>query len=515
MDSILPRDIKTIIEVDFMSNENVKTGKTFIGVSIIIFCSKVLGFLREIFFASVFGTTVLTDMFGVIFSLPSLLFASVGTALSSVNIPDLTYFISNRTKEERDRYLSNLFAQVTLWATLICIIGITFAPTITKIIAPGFSGEVTGIAVALTRVMIPTLLFVSLTYVATGVLQVHGYFLMSSIISIPFNLVIIISLLIKGADIMFLGYITTLGWLLQFLIQLPVIIKEKYHFFWRIDFKNEQTVSTFKQLIPILMGNSLLQLCLIIDRTFATHLTAGTTAALSFGSNLFVTVTSVFIVAMSTVVFPRLSKYCLDLDYTRIRLMLANIFKILLFILVPYLVLVVTYHQEIISLLYERGAFTSKSTSMTSLAFLFYSFAVIGYACQEIFNRVYYALKKFKIPMTVSMVCIAIKVLLDLILFRSAGITGISGSTAFCLLLYAIIMSFLISREIGGFLRKDLFFYGLKLILPVISMILVIVLFKFFINGGVVLTFLLPLTLSGCIYLGIAYLIGLNKEFYS
>jgi putative peptidoglycan lipid II flippase len=132
-----------------MRNENVKTGKTFIGVSIIIFCSKILGFLRDIVFASVFGTTVFTDIFQVIFSLPSLLFASVGTALSAVNIPDLTYFISNRTKEERDRYLSNLFAQITLWAALICIIGIIFAPTLTQIIAPGISGQVTDIAVAL------------------------------------------------------------------------------------------------------------------------------------------------------------------------------------------------------------------------------------------------------------------------------------------------------------------------------------------------------------------------------
>lgn len=496
-----------------MTNENAKTGKTFIGVSIIIFFSKLLGFLRDIVFASVFGTTILTDIYQVIFSLPSLLFASIGTALSSVNIPDLTKFITNRTKEERDRYLSNLFAQITLWATLLCIAGIIFAPTITRIIAPGISGDIVNIAVILTRIMIPTLLFVSLTYVATGVLQVHGYFLISATISIPFNVVIIASLILKGDDLIFLGYITTVGWLLQFLIQLPVIIKEKYHFFWRIDFKDEQIVNLFKQLIPILLGNSVLQLCLIIDRSFATHLDEGTTAALAFGSNLFITVTSVFIVAMSSVVFPKLSKYCLDLDYARIRLLLANIFKILIFILVPYLVLVVTYHQEIIGLVYERGAFTSKSTSMTSMAFLFYSFAVIGYACQEIFNRVYYALKKFKIPMTVSMLCITIKVILDLILFRSAGIIGISASTAFCLLLYAIIMSFLVSREIGGFLRRDLYFYGLKLILPVTSMILVILLFKNFISGGMILSFLLPFALSGCLYLGVAYSIGLNKAF--
>jgi putative peptidoglycan lipid II flippase len=121
--------------------------------------------------------------------------------------------------------------------------------------------------------------------------------------------------------------------MLQFLIQFPVLVKEKYHFFWKIDFKNEQIVNMFRQLGPILLGNSLLQLCLIIDRSFATHLGEGTAAALAFGSNLFVTVTSVFIVAMSTVVFPRLSKYCLELDYPQIKALMGSIFKILLFIL--------------------------------------------------------------------------------------------------------------------------------------------------------------------------------------
>jgi putative peptidoglycan lipid II flippase len=303
-----------------MNNTTQKTGKTFIGVSIVIFMSKLLGFARDVVFAFIFGTTILTDLFQLIFSFPGYVFASIGTALSSVNIPDLTYYINNRTREERNLYLSNLFAQITLGATLLCLAGIVFAPAITGLIAPGLSEDVFDLAVMLTRIMMPTLLFVSLTYVAAGVLQVHNYFLLSSSISIPFNLLVVGALLLKGEDIIFLGYITTLGWFLQFLIQMPVLFKEKYQFFFRIDFKNEHTVLMFKQLMPILLGNSLLQLCLIIDRSFATHLEPGTTSALAFGSNLFVTITSIFIVAMSTVVFPRLSQYCLDGNTLGIRL---------------------------------------------------------------------------------------------------------------------------------------------------------------------------------------------------
>ncbi len=488
-----------------MSNGTGKTGKNFIGVSIVIFIAKLIGFVRDIVFAAIFGTTILADLYQLIFSYPSYLFTSIGTALSSFNIPNLTSFLKDRTREERNQYLSNLFAHITLWGSLLCLVGIIFAPALTKVIAPGVSDDVVGLAIMLTRIMIPTLLLVSLTYVTAGVLQVHGRFKLSSSISIPFNVLIIVALLLKGDDVVLLGFVTTIGWFLQFLLQVPVLFKEKYRFFARISFKDEQTKMLFKQLLPILLGNSLLQLCLIIDRTFGTHLDPGVTSALTFGGNLFMTITSIFIVAMSTVVFPRLSQYCLDGDQENIRSLLKSIFKILLFILLPYLILVIFYNREIISLVYERGAFTDKSTAMTAMAFIGYSLAVAGYACQEIFNRVYYALKKFKIPAMVSLFCLGLKLFLDYLLFETAGIIGISLSTAVCMLIYAIVMGTLLHREIGSFLGREMWVFFLQLTLPSAGMIAVVL-------GGHYLqldgryAFLLPLLVSGLVYLGISYL---------
>lgn len=495
-----------------MDQESKRTGKTFIGVSAIIFISKTLGFARDIVLASVFGTTMLTDLFQAIFSLPSLLFSSVGNALSFVNIPDLTYYMNHGSREERNRYLANLYAQVALGAALISLLGIVFAPALTRLIVPGMYEEVYSLALLLTRIMMPTLLFVTLTYITTGVLQVHGYFLLSAAISIPFNFLIIASLLLKGQDIVFLGYVTTIGWLLQFLIQLPVLFKEKYSFPFTIDWKNEHTVNMFKHLLPILLGNSLLQLCLITDRSFGTHLDEGTTAALGFGSTLFITITGVFIIALSTVIFPRISKYCLDNNYGLLRSILRYSFKILVFILLPYLLLVIAYSQEIISLLYERGAFNAASTQLTATAFLCYSFAVVGYACQEIFNRVYYALKKFKTPMYASLLCLLLHFVLNLLLFKQMGIAGLALSTSAALLLYALIMGLMVYRVIGSFLGTDFWYYLLRLSLPLGGMLLCIVGGKEFLPAGLWTSFLLPLGLSGLFYLLLAWWTGLVKE---
>ncbi|HRW12062.1 MAG TPA: murein biosynthesis integral membrane protein MurJ [Syntrophomonas sp.] len=495
-----------------MEQENTRTGKTFIGVSLMIFISKVFGFARDIVFASVFGTTVLTDLFQVIFSLPSLLFSSIGNALSFVNIPDLTYYLKHGTREERNTYLSNLYAQVALGAALLSLLGIIFAPALTKLIAPGLQEEVTSMALLLTRIMIPTLVFVTLTYITAGVLQVHGYFLLSAAISIPFNFLIIASLLLKGQDLIFLGIVTTLGWFLQFLIQVPVLFKEKYQFSLKIDWHNQHTVNMFKQLLPILMGNSLLQLCLIIDRSFGTHLDEGTAAALGFGSNLFMTITGVFIIALSTVIFPRLSQYCMDSDYRQVRSMLRYGFKILAFILLPYLILVTAYSPDIIALVYERGAFTSNSTHLTATAFLCYSFAVVGYACQEVFNRVFYALKRFKTPMYASLVCLTLHFVLNLLFYRQAGIAGLALSTAVCLLVYALIMGLIVRRVIGPFLGQNFANYSLRLCLPAAGMIATILVCRYLFVSGLLLSFLLPLLASGMVYLLVAWLGGFYQE---
>lgn len=496
-------------------NENPRTGKTFLGVSVAIFFAKVLGFCRDIVFALFFGTGQLADLFQTIFSFPNLLFSSIGTALSSVNIPDLTYFVNQRSREERNQYLASLLALVSLLAAVISLLGIVLAPAIAKLLVENPGPGIEHLAVVLTRIMMPTLLFVSLTYLATGVLQVHSRFLLSAIISIPFNILIIAGLCWKGRDVVFIGYITTIGWLLQFLIQIPALIKEKYSLRIRLNFNNPFIRNTFSNMLPILIGNSLLQVSLILDRTSALHLSEGSAAALSFGSNLFVTITSVFIVGMTTVVFPRLSRHCLEGEYGAIRTLLGQALKMLLFILLPYLLLVICYHRDIIALVYQRGAFDSKSTLLTSMAFLFYSFAVLGYVCQEIFNRVFYALKRFWVPMTASLICLALNYIFDYFFSRKTGIAGLSLSTSASLLLYGVIMTVMTIRQVGNFLNRDLIAYLLKLLLPSAGLLSVVWLFHLTGSASRVYGFLLPLLLSSLVYLGIAHLCGLSKVFFT
>ncbi len=491
---------------------NDKTNKNFIGVSVTILASKALGFVRDMVIAASIGTSRLADVYTQVFGISSLLFTSIGMAISSVNIPNLTHYSLNESAEKRREYAAGLFAQITLLAALVSVLGILFAPVAAKLILPGLDSGTAGVAASLTRIMFPTLIFICLAYITSGILQVHKHFLISSLISIPFNLLIITALLIWKNDIFVLGYVTTIGWLLQFLVQLPVLLKEKYRFSLKLHFENPHTREVYMKLLPILLGNAALQLCLITGRAFASHLDEGSGAALSFGSTLFTTITSVFIVAMSTVTFPDLSKYCLERDFDRLKGLLKYIFKVLFLILVPYILFVTLYSRDIIQLVYQRGIFTDRSTDMTSEAFLFYSFCIAGYVSQEIFNRVYYALKKYNTPMKLSLICITINLVLVALVYKSYGIAGIAASTAVSFLVYAVLMGISIRKEIGNFLGRDFIGFLARLALCSAGILAVSVLFGLLKLGGVVGSLLLPLAVGAAVYLVLAYLTGILKE---
>ena len=111
-----------------MEKESELPVKTSIGVTIVIFIAKLLGFVRDIFFASIFGTTILTDISRLFSVCPVCCFPVSVQLISSVNIPNLTYYLSSKTPEERFEYISRLFAQITFWGSVISVVGIIFAP---------------------------------------------------------------------------------------------------------------------------------------------------------------------------------------------------------------------------------------------------------------------------------------------------------------------------------------------------------------------------------------------------
>jgi putative peptidoglycan lipid II flippase len=146
---------------------------------------------------------------------------------------------------------------------------------------------------------------------------------------------------------------------------------------------------------------------------------------------------------------------------------------------------------------------------MTATSFFFYSLAVIGYACQEIFNRVFYAFKQYRLPMFTSLLCIGLNLALNFVFYRSHGIAAISLSTSACMSLYAVITFLLLRREIGSGMGAALL-SGIGRVLAPLGVMALILWFGHSRSDSLT-AMLMTIAVSGLAYLAVAYMLGFGK----
>ena len=116
--------------------------------------------------------------------------------------------------------------------------------------------------------------------------------------------------------------------------------------------------------------------------------------------------------------------------------------------------------------------------------------------------------------MQVSLVCLTINVLGNILMVASWGLIGLSAATALAMLVYAIIMAVLAHRELGGLSLGQVLPYAARLLIPVLGMVAVIRGFAYLLPGeGWLMGFLVPAALSGIVYLGLAYPLKLLEVF--
>ncbi|RMD58620.1 MAG: murein biosynthesis integral membrane protein MurJ, partial [Nitrospirae bacterium] len=205
-------------------------------ISIAVMISRVLGYIRDMLLAGVFGATGSTDAFYIAYRVPNLmrnLFAE--GSISAAFIPVLTSYMSNEGVKEARILVRVVFTFMCILLLLICTLGIIFAPYIIYVIAPGFVDEPQKfeLTVLLTRIMFPFLFFISIASLMMGVHNVLGSFFIPAVASALFNLSIIFSVLFLrhffNIPLIAVALGVVLGGLAQLLIQLPLLLKNRFY----------------------------------------------------------------------------------------------------------------------------------------------------------------------------------------------------------------------------------------------------------------------------------------------
>lgn len=426
-----------------------------------ILIAKCLGFLRDIVFASVFGASQYTDIYFQVFGMASLIFTGIGGALSTLVIKNLNK-PENANPIAQKKYVAGFITQTALAAAAATLLLYVFAGQVVDIILPGLDDAMHREALTTMYIMLPSCLFVIIAYIMSGVLQNCGVFFITSVMSLPYNVVIIASLMYDKISITAVSIVTTVGWFLHIVMLLPSFFKKGYTPFGRPS--GLRLFNDNREIIYIFISSMMFQLVFMIDKACVSS-DSGAASTVNYASNLFVTISSVFVVAMSNVSYPSICRHFESGNKPMVRKCLQYIITVLFAIFVPFILTVSCFGKEIISLLYQRGEFTKELSDTTAALFCIYTFGIFGYVCQELFNKVLYLDGKYKYTVIGTAAAVCVKPLINLLTVGRGSVPAVAASTTVIFTLYAVCIFWAIKKSIGNYINKELAANIFKIIL--------------------------------------------------
>ena len=433
-------------------------------VMIINAISRVTGFGRDAVMASVFGASIHMDAYLVSVTIPLVFFSIAGAALSTAYVPVLTGYTKGRTIKERNQFIDNVINVVLITGIILTIFISISSPMLVKLIAYGFTGEVYALALRLTIIASPLVLFSALTSVIRGTLHSENRFMAAASIGISYNLILIVYLVLFGDRYGIYGFaFVTLGaGLSQILIQLPSLKKISFKSTgWRLNFikicQNDNDIKKIIRMItPVFFGAGVWQLNVFVDRNLASGLEEGSIAALNYANNINGLAVGVFILSIAGVIFPAMSKLASEKNMADFLHILKKSVNISIYILIPSAIIMIILRDPIIRIIYKRGAFDQRAVLMTSSALLFYSIGLLALGLREILIKASYSVHDTKTPMTNGIWIVSANIILNLILVRLMGLGGIALATTISRTGGLIALVYAIYKKIGDFGIKEI-----------------------------------------------------------
>ncbi len=452
--------------------EGSKTIKTIIMVIGLTIGSKLFGFLREVLISARFGTSMESDAYFMALKVTAIIFMGIGSAITTTMIPIIVSHITDGEKKKAFNFANKILTIMLLTSLVIIPVGIVLAPFFMKYIAFGFYDTKIDLTVQLVRLMFPILICTFITYIFISILQSLGKFSITSIISMPYNLILLTYLVFFVGDygVKGLAVATVVGWVFQFLIQTPILYKNEYRLKANFNFKDKDVRTFFKLILPILISTMVYNINTIIDSSLASTLSEGKLSALNYGFVIYTTIATTTIYGISTVLFPSFAKNTSSNNLAAFKDQVTSTIKALLFILLPMIVGLITLRTPIIKLAFERGAFDAQAVAMTKIALTYYAIGMIGFAIQEVLNKSFFALKDTKTPTKYGILSVMINIALNLILIRIMDLGGLALATSIATITNGILLFNALSKRIGKIQIKSILQNTVKILGAIVIM---------------------------------------------
>ncbi len=405
--------------------------KIAIVIVLITLFSRMLGFGREVTIAYYYGASNISDAYVLSLIIPTVLFSIVAMGITTGLIPMYLKISKEESEKSSNLFLNNVINVVLIISSLIIMILYVFLEDLIKIFAIGFSNEDIMLTSQLTEITILGLYFTLLVSIFSGFLQIKNNFIIPAFIGVIYNVTIIISIVMSYKyNIFFLSYGSLAASFLQFLFIFIFALRKNFRYSRIVNFKDRHLLSLLKLTIPLMIGQSINQINVLIDKSIASTVVVGGISALNYGDRLNSLILSTVVMTISTIIYPKMSNYVINKDLESFKRIIDDAIQFISLLIIPASLFIIVFSRLIVDIVFGRGEFGLEDIVITSSALTFYSIGMIFIGFREIFSKSFFALEDTKIPLINSAYSVVLNVGLSIYFSKLLGIGGIALATS-------------------------------------------------------------------------------------
>lgn len=427
--------------------------KTLASVSGIVLLAKIIGFVKQMVTANVFGANIQTDLISLSEGLINNMDYLLVQALSTAFLP-LYIHIKTESKEQGDKFVSYSIKVFFIITFVISSIIFFASPLVAKILAPSYDEALTRRLSLYIKIFSPALIIIVEMAVFNALLKANEHFVPGELIG--FNQSVIVILLVVlfgnriGPDILIVAlYLYALFNLIYLMICSRKI--------WLYHKGNPFHDSDIKRLIammgPLLLGYSIIFVNQQVDKIIVSGLGEGTLTAMGYAStlsNFVCTFTGSICGVMFTYITQNIAE---SKEETAANIATKTALQMITF-LIPISIIAIMNSYDIVSVVFGRGKFDGAAIQNCSMALIGYCAMFVPYILRELFSRFQYAYGDSKQPMINSSIAIVVNILLSILLSRWIGVLGVTIATSVSVLI-ASLLNIYFSKKKNQFIKAD------------------------------------------------------------
>lgn len=412
--------------------------RSLLSVSGVVILVKLLGFIKQVISADLFGATIRTDLISISEGLITNMDYLLVQALSTAFIP--TYLaVTAEEGEKGKRFISDCIKSVFLIALTVSVAVFAASPLIARILAPSYSGEVSAQLAKYIRILAPVFIAVTELALFNSLLKANKIFVPGELIGFNQSVIFIILAFTigkrVGPDTLIIAFITYAVFNLLFL---SLYSRELWSIRGGNPFRSEDVRRLLRMMGPLILGYSLVFVNQQVDKIIVSGLGDGVVTAMAYAAVLSNFVTT-FVGSLCGVIFTYVTQHIVNKENDRAAELLTGSGIQMVTLLLPVSILAVLNASDIVTIVFARGKFDQTAVGNCAYALVGYGMMFVPAALRDLFSRFQYGYGDSRRPMINSSISIVVNIGLSILLSRFWGVLGVTVATSFSVLICAVL----------------------------------------------------------------------------